>query len=82
MIFKPRYNNKVAMYKPQMKGTGIGSVLLDGGLGGQNSYTSMEDYKHTINGKGLESSNLGKKLIDLVIKPPSKKKPQNIKFNL
>jgi len=55
MIFKPRYNNKVAIYKPQMKGTGIGSVLLDGGLGGQNSYASLEDYKHTIHGKGLDT---------------------------
>jgi hypothetical protein len=82
MIFKPRYNNKIALYRPQMKGTGIGSVLLDGGLGGQNSYASLEDYKHTINGKGLESSVLGKKLIDLVIKPPTQKKHQNIKFNL
>ena len=76
MIFKPRYNNKIALYRPQMKGTGIGSVLLDGGLGGQNSYASLEDYKHTINGKGLESSVLGKKLIDLVIKPPTQKKHQ------
>ena len=82
-IFKPRNNNKrILLYKPQMKGTGIGSVLLDGGLGGQNSYSSLEDYKKTINGKGLENSVLGKKLIDLVIKPPTKKKPQNIKFNL
>ena len=44
MIFKPINNNKrILLYKPQMKGTGIGSVLLDGGLGGQNSYASLEE---------------------------------------
>lgn len=87
MIFKPRYNNnRILGYKPQMKGTGIGSVLLDGGHGGQSSYSSIADYKETTaKGRGLEglgSNALGEKLSKLVIKQPSKKQQQNIKFNL
>jgi hypothetical protein len=87
MIFKPRYNNnRILVYKPEMKGTGIGSVLLDGGIGGQSSYSSVQDYKQTTSkGRGLEglgSNALGEKLSKLVIKQPSSKKQQNIKFNL
>lgn len=86
MIFKPRHNNKIVMYQPQLKGTGIGSVLLDGGVGGQSSYSSLADYKQTTaKGRGLEglgSNALGEKLSKLVIKQPTQKKQQNIKFNL
>jgi hypothetical protein len=87
MIFKPRYNNsRIIAYKPEMKGTGIGSVLLDGGIGGQSSYSSIADYKQTTaKGRGLEglgSNALGEKLSKLVIKQPSSKKQPNIKFNL
>ena len=86
MIFKPRYNNnRILVYKPQLKGTGIGSVLLDNGIGGQSSYSSIEDYVATTKGRGLEglgSNVLGEKLSKLVIKQPSSKKHQNIKFNL
>ena len=89
MIFKPRYNSRnIMIYKPQMKGMGMGSVILDGGLGGQSSYSSIPDYvattKHT-KGSGLEglgSNSLGEKLSKLVIKQPPQKKHQNIKFNL
>ena len=31
----------------QTFGSGIGSVLLDGGIGGQSSYHSLEDYYNT-----------------------------------
>ena len=87
MIFKPRYNNnRIMTYKPQMKGMGIGSVLLDGGSGGQSSYSSIADYKETTaKGRGLEglgSNALGEKLSKLVIKQPPTKKQPNIKFNL
>ena len=83
MIFRPRHNHKIVMYQPQMKGTGIGSVLLDGGAGGQSSYASLEDYKDTTTkGYGLHSNNLGMKLSKLVIKQPTQKKQPNIKFNL
>jgi len=87
MIFKPRYNNnRILVYKPEMKGAGIGSVLLDGGVGGQSSYSSVQDYKKTTSkGRGLEglgSNALGEKLSKLVIKQPPSKKQENIKFNL
>ena len=64
MIFKPRYNNsRIITYKPEMKGTGIGSVLLDGGIGGQSSYSSIANYKQTTakgsHLEGLGSNDLG-----------------------
>jgi len=34
-----------SMFRPM--GEGIGSVLLDGGIGGQSSYSSIEDYMNT-----------------------------------
>ena len=66
-----------------MKGTGVGSVLLDGGAGGQSSYSSLEEYKDTTTkGYGLHSSNLGVKLSKLVIKQPTQKKQPSIKLSL
>jgi len=87
MIFKPRYNNnRILVYKPEMKGAGIGSVLLDGGIGGQSSYSSVQDYKKTTSkGRGLEglgSNALGEKLSKLVIKQPPSKKQESTKLNL
>lgn len=67
------------------QGKGIGSVLLDGGMGGQSSYASMEDYINTtgvMRGKGLGRS-ITTKLGRLNIqKEPTKKKPKNINFTL
>jgi len=87
MIFKPHHNYKTFVYQPKLKGSGIGSVLLDGGMGGQSSYSSIQDYQHTTSGRGLEAkvkgtNALGEKLAKLVIKQPKQKKPENIKFNL
>ena len=71
------------------KGKGIGSVLLNGGLGGPSagaSYSSLEDYFDTTNqtptfrGSGI-SKNLGDKLDSLMIKKPKLKKDKNITFN-
>ena len=69
------------------EGTGMGSVLLDGGLGGQSSYSSVDDFLNTTNstrpikkkGKGL--AEVGDKLENLVVKPIHKK-IRNIKFNM
>jgi hypothetical protein len=69
-------------------GRGTGSFLLDGGMGGQNSYASLDRYTETtgmspplreIKGKGLEK--LSAKISGLSITPPKKKKT-NIKFEL
>ena len=65
-------------------GMGMGSVLLDGGMGGQSSYPSIAQYKATtgvnplVKGKGLEA--LSGKISGLSIQP--KKKSHNIKFEL
>jgi len=66
-----------------MRGMGMGSVLLDGGLGGQSSYESVDEYISTTGrnpystGGSLERMN--RKLEALV---PNKKKPKNINFSL
>jgi hypothetical protein len=65
----------------RLLGKGTGSFLLDGGMGGQSSYTSPANYTATTGrvirtGGGLEK--LSSKLSQLNIKP----KKQNIKFDL
>lgn len=70
-----------------MKGGGAGAVLLDGGQGGQSSYSSVEEYTATTGrnpmtapkGLGLANSTA---LQSLVIKKPTGKKPKNINFSL
>lgn len=76
--------------KTHSKGRGVGAVLLDGGKGGQSSYSSLDDYINTtgINplsapkpnkGLGLESMNT--KIKSLMVKSRAAK-PKNINFNL
>lgn len=87
-------NNK--FYLPRMnktitrRGRGIGSVILDGGMGGQSSYESIDDYVNTANvspsissyGSGLKGlEKIRNKMENLVIKPSSRK-IKNIKFSL
>jgi hypothetical protein len=43
---KLRAINRVAV-NPRIHGRGAPSFLLDGGIGGQSSYTSVEDYMNT-----------------------------------
>ena len=62
-------------------GMGTGSFLLDGGMGGQSSYPSLEAYTATTGrvikkGGGLEK--LSGKLSQLTVKP----KKHNIKFDI
>ena len=64
-----------------MSGKGTGSFLLDGGMGGQSSYTSPANYTATTGrvirkGGGLEK--LSSKLGNLNIK----EKKHNIKFEM
>lgn len=76
----------------RMGGKGIGNVLLDGGLGGQSSYSTVEDFVNTTNwtppsrnkaieGVGL-SNKIGKVLSNLNIQKPMERKKKNIKFSL
>jgi hypothetical protein len=79
LLAKGKTNSKSIV--PEIFGKGTGSFLLDGGLGGQSSYTSPANYTATTgrvirSGKGLEK--LSSKLGQLNIKP----KKQNIKFDL
>lgn len=78
----------------KMKGKGVGSVLLDGGLGGQSSYSSIDDYISTtgrnpntlsnVGGSGMakplafKRDEMNSKIKSMMVKP----KVKNIKFNL
>jgi len=80
--------------RQHIQGRGVGAVLLDGGLGGQSSYASLDDYIHTthqnpfkkepqtIKGLGIEAMN--KKIENLLVKSRkhNPKKDKNINFNL
>ena len=75
-------------------GTGVGAVLLDGGIGGQSSYSSLDDYVNTTgvnplarqikatSGKGLAKMNA--QIENLLVKSKSgkPKKEKNINFTL
>lgn len=77
----------------RMIGKGIGTMLLDGGIGGGSSYQSVNDYMQTTgrnpniasmgssSGRGLGSSSMKDKLENLVVSN-QKRKPSNIKFKL
>ncbi len=76
-----------------VRGMGMGSVLLDGGLGGQSSYASVDDYLNTTNklvgsvikGRGAKQplENIIPRLEALsAIKQKKAKKEQNIKFSI
>lgn len=91
-IYIPKLNKSVISRhtRGSKSGRGVGTVLLDGGLGGQSSYSSVDDYVATTNRdpvvstvgtgiKGLEK--IRAKMENLVIKPSSRK-PKNIKFNV
>jgi len=77
-----------------VRGMGMGSVLLDGGLGGQSSYRSVDDFLNTTNklvgpvikGRGATTQPL-KNIIPRLealsaIKAKKAKKDQNIKFSI
>jgi len=68
-------------------GKGVGAVLLDGGMGGQSSYSSIDNYLATTTapvpvGMGLKGlDKIRSKMENLIIKP-SIRKPKNIKFTI
>lgn len=93
-IFIPRMNKTIVSRhtRGSKEGRGIGAVLLDGGQGGQSSYSSIDNYLATTNAnpivsasssgsglKGLEK--IREKMENLVIKPTSRK-TKNIKFSM
>lgn len=75
-------------------GRGMGSVLLDGGLGGQSSYASIDDYLNTTNrltGSVIKGQGGAKAPFKSImprlealnaLKRAKKKADQNIKFSI
>lgn len=73
-----------------ISGKGASPLLLDGGLGGGNSYSSIDDYISTTGRNPLKMSGngfLGKSFTDKLSKlnigkMPISRKPKNINFSL
>lgn len=92
-IMFPNSNAKMKTLTRTFNGGGYGTVLLDGGLGGQSSYHSIDDYIETTkhrqqkypkiqSGEGL-ADRISQKLSKLSITPPSKMtKRKNITLNI
>lgn len=77
---------KIGTLHRNLIGSGIGGVLLDGGLGGQSSYVSPQEYTRAtgrqINGSGL-SDKISDRLKNLnIAKPIGKPKKKNIVLSL
>ena len=89
LVYFPKMNKTTIARQTRgaKSGRGIGAVLLDGGLGGQSSYFSMDDYLATTKapapiGSGFRGlDKIRSKMENLVIKPTIRK-PTNIKFSL
>ena len=92
-IYRPHtISGKIITNK--MKGTGMGSVLLDkGGTGSGSSYYSMQDYLATTGEKRQGTKGLGLggaiedklsklKLSNPKIMEPPRIKPKNINFSI
>lgn len=78
-IMFPNSNAKMKTLTRSFNGAGYGSVLLDGGIGGQSSYHSIDDYMQTTGrqipvpkGMGL-ADKIGSKLQKMEISKPKKK---------
>jgi len=74
--------------KGDISGKGTSPILLDGGLGRGNSYSSIDEYVSTtgnnplkVSGSGLAKS-FTDKLTKLNVGKPISRKPQNINFSL
>lgn len=78
----PYSNAKIRTATGSFVGSGVGAVLLDGGLGGQSSYRSMDDYIETTKNNPYASSKskpsgtgladkIGNKLSKLNLTPPT-----------
>jgi hypothetical protein len=93
-VFLPKMNKtQISRHtRGSISGRGVGAFLLDGGLGGQSSYQSVDDYISTTNaspvvstgsiGSGLKGlERIRSKMENMVIKP-SIRKPKNIKFSM
>ena len=92
-IIFPHNNAKMNTIHRSVVGNGYGTVLLDGGLGGQSSYYGLDNYMETTGrdprqmskiqkGEGL-ADKISSKLRNLNIAPPtSKPKMKNITLSI
>lgn len=90
-IMFPNSNAKMRTLTRTFNGGGYGTVLLDGGLGGQSSYYGIDNYIETTGrnlggkqsvGSGLDDK-IRSKLSKLNITPPSSKpKMKNITLSI
>ena len=85
-IVLPSSGAKMRTLTRSFNGAGYGSVLLDGGLGGQSSYSSIDDYiektgrnPRNPSGKGL-SDKINDRLKNLSIN--NKPKRKNISLSI
>ena len=84
-IVLPGSGAKLRTLTRTFNGSGYGTVLLDGGIGGQSSYSSIDNYIETTGrdprsgGKGL-SDKINDKLKNLSI--DNKPKRKNIRLSL
>jgi len=80
-MYVPGSNARMKTLTRTFNGGGYGTVLLDGGLGGQSSYFGIDNYMDTVrhpptpppskSGKGL-ADRLSSRLSRLSIAPPTK----------
>jgi hypothetical protein len=85
-IVFPNSNSKMRTLTRGFNGAGYGAVLLDGGLGGQSSYSGIDDYiektgrnPNSSNGRGL-SDKISGRLQNLKI--DNKPKRKNISLSI
>lgn len=81
-IHLPYTNLRIHPVHKTAIGGGYGTVLLDGGMGGQSSYRSLSDYENTTGQnpvKRMEQSNQGKGLADKISDKLSKLKVESEK---
>jgi len=81
--------SKMSSLSRKVVGGGYGTVLLDGGMGGQSSYASLDDYYETTNQRPIKTKGQGladkitSKLKNLNIAPPTAKpKVKNITLSI
>lgn len=96
-VYHPLISFGAKSYQTRGRMKGKGAVLLDGGLGGQSSYSSIDDYIATTGRNPNTLSNMGGMGLSKSLPSPMKReemneriknmmvkptKTKNIKFNL
>lgn len=87
-IFIPNSSTSINTLKRTVIGSGVGAVLLDGGVGGQSSYHGIDDYLSTTNkNKFINEHPSGRGLSDKInsrlesLKIDKKPKTKNIRLS-